>query len=275
MSATLVLTEKKGVPGAPLLIADELHRQRTNFLRLLADLDPDEWEAQSRCTEWSVADVVGHVINGAEFHVARLTGSAQLARFRRYGAFDPATTPGAWLRDSVRRTPREAIATLRRLAGAERRHFRIRAEKPESTLEPGPAGRPLQWSVRSLHTLWDSWIHERDVALALGRAPRSPARTLPLTTMYGLLIVGSAAARRGEPLSATLDLWDSAASPYEVGVRADDVFVASGVGMRPQGSGPVAEVLDSAAGRGADPRQTLDAPEPVLAALTHFRDLLA
>jgi uncharacterized protein (TIGR03083 family) len=273
--STVVLTEKHGVSSSPQLIADELHRQRTNFLRLLAALDPHEWPAPSRCAGWSVEDVVGHVINGAEFHVARLTSSFELARFRRYGPFDPVTTPPAWLGDSVRRTPAAAIETLRELAEAEHRYFMARVRAPEDALEPGPAGRPLHWTTRTLHTLWDAWIHERDVALAVGRAPQSPVRSFPLMTMYGLLIVGSASAHRGRPLTVTLDLRGAAASPYDLGLEDDDVFVAAGSSGAVQGSGAAAEVLDSAAGRGTDLRQALDAPESARSAMIHFRDLLS
>ncbi|MCO8275550.1 maleylpyruvate isomerase family mycothiol-dependent enzyme [Actinoplanes sp. TRM 88003] len=267
---TPVLTEKRGVPDAPETIGDELYRQRMNFANLLAALDPTDWEAPSRCSEWSVADVAGHVLNGAEFHVARLTGSANLARFTRYGAFQPAVTPQAWLRDSPRRTPDATINELRELAVSERELFRARLEAPDGEPERGPTGRPLHWSTRSLHSLWDSWIHERDVALALGQPAPSAARSFPLATMYGFLIVGSVAARRGTPLHVTLDLSDIAATPYEIGITADDVYVAAGSRTVPQVFGSAAEMLDSAAGRSPGLR-TLQAPDFLLTALRHFR----
>ncbi|MFD2765310.1 maleylpyruvate isomerase family mycothiol-dependent enzyme [Micromonospora eburnea] len=270
----LVLTEKRGLTAGPATIGATIQRQRSNFLRLVTQLDPAGWSAKTRCTAWSVHDVVRHVVNVAELHVALLSGSPDVGRFLRHGPFHPATTPALWLADSPAQSPEETVQTLTDLVARERELFQARAVGPEGPLMPAPSGRQLHWSTLSLHMLWDAWIHERDVALALGLEPESRAEDFPLVTMYGLLIAGGVGVLVGNPPAATLALRGATESRYEIGVAEDDVFVAAGVDGDPQGHGAADEVLDSLTGREPELARALTAQEPVLASLGVLRQVM-
>ncbi|MFV2104591.1 maleylpyruvate isomerase family mycothiol-dependent enzyme [Micromonospora sp. LOL_024] len=270
----LILTEKRGLNAVPETIGATLQHQRSNLLRLVTQLDPAGWTAKSRCTAWSVHDVVRHVVNVAELHVALLSGSPQIERFLRHGPFLPATTPLLWLADSPEQSPEETVQTLTALMERERELFQARAAEPEGPLMPAPSGRQLHWSTLSLHILWDAWIHERDVALALGLKPESRAEDFPLVTMYGLLLAGGVGVLAGNPPAATLVLRDTIKSRYEIGVAEDDVFVVAGVDGDAQGHGAAGEVLDSLSGREPDLAQALTAPGPVRASLGVLRRVM-
>lgn len=267
----LVLTEQRGLTAGPELIGAALQRQRSNFLRLISKLDRDAWAAGSRCSAWSVHDVVRHVVNVAELHVGLLGGSPEVARFLRHGPFQPATTPVLWLQDSPAQSPEETVQTLTGLVEQEQKLFAARAAGPEGPLMPAPSGRQLHWSTLSLHMLWDAWIHERDVALALGLEPESRAEEFVPVTMYGLLIAGGIGMIAGHPPATILALRDAAETRYEIGVVEDDVFVAAGVDGEAQGHGSTVEVLDSLTGREPDLARALRAPESVLQSLGVLR----
>ncbi|SBT45776.1 maleylpyruvate isomerase family mycothiol-dependent enzyme [Micromonospora narathiwatensis] len=270
----LVLTEKRGLTTGPETIGATIERQRSNFLRLVTQIEPAGWATRSRCTAWSVHDVVRHVVNVAELHVALLSGSPEVERFLRHGPFQPATTPALWLADSPVQSAEETVQTLAGLVERERELFQARAAGPEGPLMPAPSGRQLHWSTLSLHILWDAWIHERDVALALGSEPESRAEDFPLVTMYGLLLAGGVGVLAGNPPAATLALRDTTESRYEIGVAEDDVFVAAGVDGDAHGHGAAGEVLDSLTGREPDLASALTAQEPVLASLGVLRHVM-
>ncbi|WDZ82758.1 maleylpyruvate isomerase family mycothiol-dependent enzyme [Micromonospora cathayae] len=270
----LVLTEKSGLTSGPEAVGGALQRQRANFVGLLTKLAPDDWAATSRCSEWSVHDVVRHVVNVAELHVALLSGSPEVERFLRHGPFQPASTPALWLADSPAQTPEETLQTLAGLVERERDLFRVRAAGPAGPLMPAPSGRQLHWSTLSLHMLWDAWIHERDVALGLGLEPESRVEHFPEVTMYGLLLAGGVGVIAGHPPAATLALRDAAEWRYEIGVAEDDVFVVAGSDREAQGHGVTDEVLDALTGREPDLGQALTAPEPVLASLGVLRHVM-
>src|SRR5688500_10649291 len=76
------------------LVRTVLSSQRQRLAALIRTLDDEEWSAQSRCSEWSVHEVVRHLCD------ATLRGT-ELLRDGRLddggGGFDPRTTPLAWL----------------------------------------------------------------------------------------------------------------------------------------------------------------------------------
>ncbi|WP_329109003.1 maleylpyruvate isomerase family mycothiol-dependent enzyme [Micromonospora sp. NBC_01699] len=263
-----VLTEKRGSDAGPEMIGGEFRRQRANFINLISKLDPADWNAKSRCPDWSVHDLVGHVINIAELHVISLSGGPGIERFMRHTPFDPNRTPARWLADSPQLSPEATIEKLRSLVEEEREQFAKHPGVPEDGMMVAPTGRQVHWSTRSLHSLWDAWIHERDVALALGVEPESKPEDFPMITMYGLLIAAGVAAGTGNPQSVTLELRNGGESRYEIGIDDGDVYVVMGTDSGPQGHGSTIEVMESLTGRGAGLAQALRAPEPVVNAMS-------
>ncbi len=55
---------------------DALDAARAEFQQRLAALKPDQWEQPTPCTNWTVRDLVTHVVNGCGMTVALLDGAS-------------------------------------------------------------------------------------------------------------------------------------------------------------------------------------------------------
>jgi hypothetical protein len=53
---------------------------------------------------------------------------------------------------------------------------------------------PRDWTVRMLHGFWDSWLHERDVLLALGIDHPTDGKATRYAAAYGVFIAAAAVA---------------------------------------------------------------------------------
>lgn len=51
----------------------------------------------------------------------------------------------------------------------------------------------MDWTVRALHGLWDSWLHERDVLLPRGIEHPADGDATVYATAYGLFIAAAVA----------------------------------------------------------------------------------
>jgi uncharacterized protein (TIGR03083 family) len=160
----------------PLIISiegrpDDQHvplvRQRRRLEATLADLDDDEWGSASRCDGWTVQDVVAHVVGvNAFWHASVLAGVAGTPT-RVLTGFDPAATPPLMVQPMRALTPTEV---LDQFVSSNNAFLGTIAELDDaawSTLAETPPGH-LPIRLLAQHALWDSWIHERDIALPLG-----------------------------------------------------------------------------------------------------------
>lgn len=270
-SGTWILTERLGLSRGPELIRDALLLHRREFSALLGRLDPSAWSTPAHRSLWSVHEVARHLADVAEFHTARLTDSPERERFERFGPFNPATTPAKWLEASSGESPQETMRRLARVTDEEFRAFGVRVEEGADTLEPSAARRQVLWSVRSLHVLWDAWLHERDVTVALGIDAPSDASVLRLVTMYGLLIAAGASALRGSDLQTSIALDGGPDLLYEIASHEDDVrvtVVSEGV---PALSGRIEAVLESLAGRGPHLHEVVGVSNHVTDGLSRLR----
>ena len=50
-------------------VLDVVRTERTNFFNIVDD--PDNWNVQTRCSEWEVRDIVGHMIDVTEGYLSR------------------------------------------------------------------------------------------------------------------------------------------------------------------------------------------------------------
>src|SRR6266496_6165499 len=50
-------------------VLDVIRRESTDFFNLVED--PKNWNVQTRCTEWEVRDIVGHMIDVTEGYLTR------------------------------------------------------------------------------------------------------------------------------------------------------------------------------------------------------------
>jgi uncharacterized protein (TIGR03083 family) len=144
-------------------------RQRDRMAAALADLSAEEWAAPSRCDGWSVQDVVAHLVGVNDFWALSVASGRQGEPTRYLTAFDPVDTPAAMV-EAARGTPpaevlERFVASNAALAGSL---AGVEADEWSEVLAEAPPGHVALRCI-ALHALWDSWVHERDVLLPLGR----------------------------------------------------------------------------------------------------------
>lgn len=230
------------------------------------------WRAETRCTEWSVHDVVRHVRDATSLHVSSLGG--RTAPFSAHGPFHPSTTPAVWLAASAGQSPEETLRELVVLSEEEDRLLERKAELNPSEARPGPLRRTLHWSVASAHFFWDAWLHERDIALCIGLKMSYPAAELRLATMYGLLVAATPADWSGEYVQTKASLGGSPDHGYEI-THADDTVMVATVSpeLSAELTGETGEILDSLAGRGPEPSELFGMSSTAVSRLTLLRQV--
>lgn len=158
------------IEGAP----DDQHapavRQRRRMEAMLADLDDDGWSSPTRCDTWTVQDVISHLVSVNSFWQMSVLAGLGGTPTRVLDGFDPAATPSLIVAPMRTLTASEVLdqfvtsndGFLGALADLDRAGWSTLAESP-----------PGHVSIRLLtqHGLWDSWVHERDIALPLGITP--------------------------------------------------------------------------------------------------------
>src|SRR4051812_17705881 len=155
------------IDGDPKDQAIPVARQRRRLEAMLGSLDDEQWRAPTRCEGWSPQDVAAHLVGVNQFWEASVRAGLAGTPTRILANFDPAAHPPLMIEPMRALEPAavldqfiasnegflDALATL----GADDWH----------AIGESPAGHV---SIRLLahHALWDSWVHERDIALPLG-----------------------------------------------------------------------------------------------------------
>ncbi|MPZ95092.1 MAG: maleylpyruvate isomerase family mycothiol-dependent enzyme [Propionibacteriales bacterium] len=146
--------------------ADAWRQACQDFLRLLSELDPDDWRRSTDCPGWTVHDVVAHVAS-LERELADHVRQGDIAD----GSRDVVTTYTKIGVDARRgHSPDQLVAELTDAVG--RRCDQLAAAPPTD-----PAGRPdhtpggIDWDWRTLlrNRTIDVWVHEQDIRRATGR----------------------------------------------------------------------------------------------------------
>jgi uncharacterized protein (TIGR03083 family) len=166
------LTPRYGAPCIELVCdTDELRaatlRQRRRAVDTFGRLDIGQWQAQSRCDEWKVRDVVAHLVDTDGFWTASIQAGLGGEPTRILQGFDPARTPALLAAaqaesaiSDLHASYASAVETFCSVVeGLDAEGWRALAEAP-----PGHVG--VDAVVH--HALWDSWVHERDVLVPLG-----------------------------------------------------------------------------------------------------------
>jgi uncharacterized protein (TIGR03083 family) len=266
-----VLDELRGFSDGPFAVLEAFRSQRRRFIETLNSFDAPVWSAPTRCTDWSVHDVVRHVRDVAAMHVASL--GDRPAPFSLHEPFQPAKTPAVWLAASAGQPPEETLRELELLIEEEDHLLKLRAHANPSETKTGPLGRTLHWSVSSTHSFWDAWMHERDIALALGLALPYEGPELRLATMYGLLAAAAPAAWSGKYVRTRVLLEGSPDPSYEITHDGDSVLVVSSAQLSAELTGEHGAVLDSLAGRGPEPRKVFGTSSTAVSQLTLLREV--
>jgi uncharacterized protein (TIGR03083 family) len=147
-----------------------LSRQRRRLQETLTGLDDEGWRAPSRCDGWTVHDVVAHLVGVNEFWNASVQAGLDGKPTRILAHFDPSATPPLLVAPMRTLTRTELLdqfvasndAFLATVDALDDEGWMVLAESP-------PGHVPVR--LLAQHALWDSWVHERDIALPLGGAP--------------------------------------------------------------------------------------------------------
>jgi len=147
-----------------------LTRQRRRFETMLAGLTDDEWRTTTRCEGWTVQDVAAHLVGVNAFWQMSIMAGLAGEPTRVLTNFDPASTPTLLIEPMRALPPGEVLAQLVAshdsllgvISGLDDAGWAMPAESPAGHV-------PVR--LLAFHALWDCWIHERDVALPLGRTP--------------------------------------------------------------------------------------------------------
>ncbi len=155
------------------LIDDGSHpvmRQRRRLEAALRDLSLEEWQHASRCEGWTVQDVVTHLASTNTFWSVSINAGLAGEPTRFLATFDPVASPAELVARSKGvevaqtlddfSTGNDALELA--LASVDGTGWDVLAEAP-------PGHLPMRSVVD--HALWDSWVHERDILLPLGRRP--------------------------------------------------------------------------------------------------------
>lgn len=250
---------------------------RSQRIRLLDEaraLSPEEWQAQSRCSEWTVQGVVRHVVHVNTIQLDGLAAARADERFDFFKTFDPKRTPLEHL-ESVGDEPVDVTlaaledTTTRLVAAIEQLHA-----DGVDVLAASPVGRQ-PWSRAVLHGLFDSAVHERDILAPLGRrpAPHRPADEVTAIAAYQVLLVARLLAVVGIPVDVGLRLTGGP----ELRVQVDGTRVSVAVGGADAApvvaTGDVDDALDAMVGRGSL-ADVLDAPAEVVGGLAALSSLV-
>jgi uncharacterized protein (TIGR03083 family) len=180
-------------------------RQRDRFADALRKLTSAEWQAQSRCSEWTVQDVIAHLVGVNRYWNFALSAGARDEPTRVLADFDPVAVPAAMV-DAARGTPPSEtldgfIESNAQLAAT------ISTFSSEDWSKAGEAP-PGHIALRAVaaHALWDSWTHERDVLIPLGRKQVIEDDELVTSLAYVVAINPALRVSAGTAASATVNV---------------------------------------------------------------------
>jgi uncharacterized protein (TIGR03083 family) len=207
-------------------------RQRARFADELRDLTAEQWETQSRCTEWSVQDVIAHLVGVNRYWAFALSAGARGEPTRVLADFDPVKVP-AQMVDAARGTPPQETLDGFVDSNAQLADTMSNFGADDwSKVGEAPPGHIALRAVAA-HALWDSWTHERDVLIPLGRKQVLEPDELLTSLAYVLAINPALRVSAGATDHATLNV--VAHDPeFDLSVEVDDaVTVRPGLMPRP------------------------------------------
>ena len=188
-------------------------QERAEFVGLLKSLTPEQWQAKSLCSGWSVYDVVAHVISYDE-----LDPRALLGRVTRAG-FTVARANALGVADYRGRSPEDLIALVEKYGR--------------------PCGLPSMFG--GMIALTDCMIHQQDIRRPLGLPREIPAERIAPVLRFALFappIRGIVKIWGVRAIATDLD-WSFGFGP-EVRGKAEALLmaIAGRRGILPELSGP-------------------------------------
>lgn len=198
--------------------AEPFRRHRTRFIEALESLSDSEWAATTRCDAWNAGEVVQHLVSADGFWVLTLAGRRQAEPTTYLRGFDPTTSPDAVIAPKRDASRDEALAAFGESTDQLAAALDDIGDDEWSLQSESPFGHvPLR--VIAAHALWDSWLHERDVLVPLGRAAPVEDEELLAATTFTLFYGGA----QGGVLDDPDAVGDGPDAPIEVTVAFDDL----------------------------------------------------
>jgi uncharacterized protein (TIGR03083 family) len=188
-----------------------LERQRRRMETTLAGLSDEQWHAQSRCAEWTVQGVISHLTGVNTFWAAAARAGVAGTPTRFLASFDPAATPAQMVASLPVIAPGESLEKFAASNSSFLATMERLSEEDWAKLAEAPPGHvPLR--LMSAHALWDSWVHERDIAVPLGLTCPLEADELSACLKYASAISPSLALGFGiaHPETLAVDATDPA-----------------------------------------------------------------
>jgi uncharacterized protein (TIGR03083 family) len=155
------------IEGRP---ADQLApvvRQRKRLAKMLGDFGEAEWKSPTRCEGWTVQDVVSHLVSVNAFWQMSTQAGVAGAPTRMLENFDPAATPPLMVEPMRALAPSEVLDQFLIANDGYLDALHALDDDGWSAIAEAPPGH-LPVRLLASHALWDSWAHERDIALPLG-----------------------------------------------------------------------------------------------------------
>lgn len=226
---------------ASTLAAYARHRRR--FAVEVKELDETALAAQSRCSKWSVADVLRHGRDVDAWMQALWSGERP-----PFTSFDPLVTPHEFV--VAGRAMSDTDARDRYVESAETMAADVGNSGPDrwGLRSVSPLGF-VPWWLSALHVFYDSWVHERDALLPLGlEVTVADDESMPILA-YSLALAGTLVDGSSDAVIAGVRLVTGDGPPTVTPVAA--------AGREP------APVIDALSGRG-DIEQALAGLDPDL-----------
>lgn len=230
--------------GDPAAVAAPCIRQRRRFLAMIQDLDEDEWIHPSRCDGWSSRDVAVHLASTNAFWEIAIRSGVDGAPTKVLATFDPVTTPARMVADSTLSTDEiiEAFAT----SSESLAELLLELSATDWTAQAEAPPGHVSVSAVVHHALWDAWIHERDIALPLGRTPPVESDEVIASLRYVAALTPALAIAAGAAGTAGFDVTVSDPDAgFHVEVVADVLVTAGTVGSELELTGSSVDLLEA------------------------------
>jgi len=258
---------------APSSVAPAWFAHRARLTAWLASLPDAEWDAPTRCDEWSVAGLVRHLASVSEFEGFTLHQAAKGEPTRLLEGFDSQVLPGATAALLEGRTNPELLETLRNSDARIEATVTGWSDDDWARTAEAPPGHVPAW-LSLAHMLFDSWVHEHDLMDPRRETPMVVPAEVEIVVAYVLGLAGFVTGVfDGSGASADLRVTDTG---LRVGLDALGDRSVVRPDWAPDGApvveGTAAAILDVTTGR-AGPESVAGDPQGVAVLIT-FSNML-
>jgi uncharacterized protein (TIGR03083 family) len=196
-------------------------RQRTRMAKMLTEFGDAEWKSPTRCDGWTVQDVVAHLVTVNGFWQMSTTAGLAGTPTRVLENFDPAASPPLIIAPMREKSSQEVLdqfvasndGYLDVLNALDRDCWATLAEAP-------PGHLPIR--LLAAHALWDSWVHERDIALPLGFTPPEEDDEVLAALRYSAALSPAFAISTGSAISGVFAV-ETSGPPSSFAIEVADI----------------------------------------------------